>query len=368
MTDDTHAALKTGRRAFLAGAAALAAAACSDGSGGGGGGPGRHRGGLALKGVNFDTERELWRPEYVRREIRAVRDRLHANAILLLGSDLGRLTGTAAMAADEGLHVWFEPRAFDEDARTTLEFVAGVARAAEDLRAGHPGVGLSVGCELTSFLHGLVPGDDWFERGTRFAEAGPAEAATYNRRLNAFLADALDTVRPVFGGRVTYTSEAGEDVDWRGFDVLGVDLYRNAGNTATYAEQVRRLHRHGKPVVITEFGCCAYRGAEDKGGMGFDVIDLETGRIVGDPVRDEQVQADYVDELLGIYETEGVHGAFVYEFISSGSPYSPDPRRDYDMAGFSVVKVFPAGHELAYGTTGHFAPKKAFHAIARHYR
>ncbi|AUH41280.1 hypothetical protein [Streptomyces sp. CMB-StM0423] len=46
--------------------------------------------------------------------------------------------------------------------------------------------------------------------------------------------------------------------------------------------------------------------------MGFDAIDLETGRIVGDPVRDEQVQADYVDELLGIYETEGVHGAFVY--------------------------------------------------------
>ena len=194
--------------------------------------------------------------------------------------------------------------------------------------------------------------------------------ARYNRRLNAFLADALPVIRPIFGGQLTYSSGTWEDVDWSGFDVLGIDLYRDADNAATYVQDVRRLHRHGKPVVITEFGCCAFRGADDLGGTGFFKIDWTKNPPVVEPgiVRDEKVQARYIGELLDIFTAEGVHGAFVYDFIEPGNPYSPDPRHDLDMAGFGVVKCYPTGHELAYDRTGHFEPKAAFHLMADRFR
>ncbi|MCP9983570.1 hypothetical protein [Actinomadura madurae] len=158
-------------------------------------------------------------------------------------------------------------------------------------------------------------------------------------------------------------------MDWRGFDVVGVDLYRDESNEATYARDVRALHRFGKPVVITEFGCCTYRGAGDRGGMGFDIVDWTQNPPVVPPgyVRDEREQARYISELLDLYEAERLHGAFVYNFIDPGAPYSPDPSQDLDMAGFSLVKVLPPDSGLGYEQTGHFAPKLAFRTLARRY-
>jgi hypothetical protein len=320
---------------------------------------------LTLKGVNFDTDREIWQPDFVRREIEAIRQDLHCNSIFILGSELDRLVLTATIAAEHGLHVWFEPRHFEADGAETLQFVSTVARAAEQLRAEHPDVGLSLGVELTLFMRGLVPGNDWTERGAALESTPPAR---YNKRLNEFLAEALTTIRPLFGGQITYSSGEWEDVDWRGFDIVGVDLYRDAKNKSTYVDKVRSLHRHGKPVVITEFGCCTFRGAAELGGSGFLVMDWSNPSVVPEHlVRDEQEQARYIDELLDIFETEQVHGAFVYDFIEPGNPHSPNPRRDLDMVGFAVVKTYPSGHELAYDRTGHFEPKAAFHTIARRF-
>ncbi|WFB06155.1 abortive infection protein [Streptomyces sp. LX-29] len=322
---------------------------------------------LTYKGVNFDTDREVWRTEYVRREIRAIRERLHCNAILLLGSDLDRLLESARIAAAHGLFVWFEPRQFDQDAERTLAFLSAVARAAERLRVRHAGVGLSVGCELSIFMSGLVPGRDWQERA---AALGRPESAGFQERLNAFLSRASATVRPLFGGRLTYTSGEWEDVAWNGFDVVGVDLYRDADNRAGYAAKVRDLHRHGKPVVITEFGCCTFTGARDQGGSGFLAVDWERNPpVVKDGyVRDEREQAAEIAELLDLYEAEGVHGAFVYHFIAPDSPYSPDRRHDLDIASFALVRTFPSGTSRGYAETGQWEPKQSFHAVARRFR
>ncbi|WP_067461511.1 hypothetical protein [Actinomadura macra] len=321
---------------------------------------------LPQHGVNYDTEREVWNPEYVRREIRAIRRDLHCNALILLGSDLGRLMLAARCAADEGLFVWIEARQFDQDAPTTLAFLSSVARAAERLRRTHPGVGISVGCELTIFMSGLVPGNDYLERSANLET--PAGAG-YNERLNAFLARALRTVRPLFGGHLTYTSGVWEAVAWRRFDVVGVDLYRDASNEATYVQEVRALHRFGKPVVITEFGCCTYRGAEKRGGMGFDIIDWtqDPPVVPAGYVRDERVQSHYISELLDIYQAEGMYGAFVYDFIEADSAHYRDSRRDLDMAGFALVKVLPPESGRGYEATGHWEPKHAFRTLARRY-
>ncbi|TDD77641.1 abortive infection protein [Actinomadura rubrisoli] len=321
---------------------------------------------LTQRGVNYDTEREVWKAAYVRREMRAIRRDLHCNAVILLGSDLGRLMLAAKCAADEGMFVWIEARQFDENARTTLKFLTSVARAAERLRRVHPGVGISVGCELTIFMDGLVPGDDYKERA---ANLGTPAGRGFNKRLNAFLGQALKTVRPLFGGQLTYSSGVWESVAWRGFDAVGVDLYRDETNQATYAQDVRNLHRHGKPVIITEFGCCTYRGAEKRGGDGFDIVDWtqDPPVIPEGYVRDERVQSRYISELLDIHEAEGVYGAFVYNFIESDSPAYADPRRDLDMAGFALVKVAPPETGRGYAATGRFEPKDAFRTLARRY-
>ena len=129
---------------------------------------------------------------------------------------------------------------------------------------------MSLGVELTIFMAGLVPGDSWDARGTALETVDYGEVMG---RLNGFLAKALGRVRPLFGGQITYSSGPWEDVDWTGFDVVGVDMYRDATNATTFADDVRALHSHGKPVVITEFGCCTFRGAEDLGGTGFLVVD-----------------------------------------------------------------------------------------------
>jgi hypothetical protein len=324
---------------------------------------------LALKGLNYDTDRELWLPRFVPGEIATIARDLHANAVILLGSDLERLTLAATAAADEGLAVWFEPRHFDSDAAETLDYVTTVARFAEELRADHPDVGLSLGVELTIFMDGLVPGASWDERAGSLGVVPPEE---YNASLNRFLADALPTVRDAFGGQVTYSSGVWEQVDWGDFDIVGIDLYRDADNKATFAEDVRRLHEHGKPVVITEFGCCSFQGAEELGGSGFEVVDYtaEMPTVAEGVVRDEQVQADYIDELLDVFEAEEVHGAFVYDFIEPDSTYSDDPRLDFDMAGFAVVTCFGNDSEdpdKAYARSGHFEPKAAFATIARRF-
>ncbi|MEU5580655.1 abortive infection protein [Streptomyces huasconensis] len=330
-------------------------------------GPLGHAGPLAHKGVNFDTDRDVWRTEYVRREMVAIKQQLHCNAVLLLGHDLDRLTEAASIAAAHGLFVWFEPRQFDKDAEQTLAFLGSVARAAERLRARHPGVGMALGTELTLFMSGLVPGKDYIERGQAL---GRPESAGFQERLNAFLDRALKTVRPLFRGRVTYSSGEWEEVDWRAFDVVGVNLYRNAENRAVYTQRLRALHRHGKPVVVTEFGCCTFTGAKDHGGNGFNAADWQhEPPVVKDGyVRDEREQADEIGDLLDLYAAERVHGAFVYNFIAPDSPYSPRRRHDLDIASFALAKTFPTGTPRGYAETGQWEPKRSFAAVARRFR
>ncbi|WP_433326846.1 hypothetical protein [Spirillospora sp. CA-294931] len=322
----------------------------------------RRPGALAHKGVNYDTERETWKLSYVRRDIKAIRRDLHCNAILLLGSDVRRLMEAARLAAGEGLYVWIEARQFEQTPERTLEFLTEIGRAAEKLRRRHPKVGISVGCELTIFMQGLVPGADWMERGANLSK--PISNG-YNERLNAFLPKAVKTTREVFGGKLTYSSGEWEKVVWTDFDIVGVDLYRDAKNEATYVRQVRELHSHGKPVFITEFGCCTYKGAEKRGGEGFmGVIDEDPPppRVKPGFVRDERVQAEHIGELLDIYEAEGVSGAFVYNFSSPDTPHTDDPLYDQDIASHCIVKV-----RSDYARTGRWEPKLAFHTLARRY-
>jgi hypothetical protein len=82
------------------------------------------------------------------------------------------------------------------------------------------------------------------------------------------------------------------------------DAYRDAGNAGGFGDEVRRHLRHGKPLAITEFGCCCcYAGAADRGGMDWAILDesADPARLDGDYTRDETEQVNYLTDLRATF-------------------------------------------------------------------
>jgi hypothetical protein len=345
------------------------------------------------RGVCYDAGRELegrscrpdFRPEEVRRELEIIAGDLHGTAVRICGAGLARL-GQAALAALElGLEVWLSPDLWDHEAEDTLAHLVSAAGVAEELRRAHPGrVVLGMGGEFCLFMRGIIPGDTVPER-IALPDLGTfLRAQATQQRLNEFLARAAAAVRPVFGGQVTYCALMTEQVDWTGFDVAAVDLYRDKLTRPRFgrALQVFRTKAAGRPLVIGEFGCCTYQGAADRGGSGFDIIDHsgDQPHIDGDYVRDEAEQAREITECLDIFEAGGADTAFVHTFVQPLSPWNPDPRFDFDLASYSLVRSFASRlgdlasefPKVPWDTTQHgttypdmpWEPKESFRAVA----
>lgn len=320
---------------------------------------------LAHRGVNYDVGTDYdghlssggWDTTQVRRDLMTIRDSLHCNSVSVYGSDPDRLGQAARIAADLGLAVWVQPRRIEGDTAESAALLAEVAAMADDLRGNGTEVVLNLGCEFSIFASGIMPGRNYAARSARLSTLWWL-LPLYNARLNRMLAQLAATARQHFGGRITYGAALWESVDWTPFDIVGQNYYRLKYNQRHYAKKVARFKRHGKPVVITEFGCCAYEGAAALGPSGYQAIDFSGARpqLRGNPVRDEEVQARYITELLEVYRSTGMDGAFVFEYVANNHPYSPESRYDLDMAGFALVR--PEDRR----------PKAAFEAVARSYR
>lgn len=327
---------------------------------------------LRHRGINYDTginyaagslSRPGWDAAAVGRDLDTIAGTLHCTAVNVFGSDLDRVASCARMAAERGLDVWIQPRLIDRPPAEVLDHLQRAAEIAERLRRSGATVLLHVGCELSVFLPGVVPGADYPERIARLIEDGPS--AEQNRRLNDHLAQARSRARAAFGGPVGYAAGEWEAVDWSGFDVVGMNLYREDANAAHYVDTLRGLRAHGRPAVVTEFGCCAYAGADSAGGAGHELVDFDTDPPTVDPAipRDEALQAAHLAEMIELYRREDLDGCFVYAFSEPTNPYSDDPRHDLDKASYGVVRTLrdPAG------TGARWEPKAAFTQLARSY-
>jgi hypothetical protein len=312
-----------------------------------------------VRGINYDvgtvTGPYLSRPTFdiaqVRADLEVIRDGLHCEAVRISGTDPERLVTAAKAAKDTGLKVWLSPQLHDGTPDETLAYTTKCAQAAESIADVY-----LLGCELTLFMRGILKGDTLFERLRPHRMLRLKYVGGHNRPLNAFLAKANDAVRQVFTGPVSYASAPIERVDWSAFDVVCVDYYRGRRNRDDYGERLRRHFAHGKPVFVTEVGCCTYRGAAEKGGMGWLIVDpRDPDRLSGPFTRDEDEQAREVMDMLAILEREKAAGAFVFTFSSPSLPHREDPLRDLDMASYGVVKSYEDGS---------WAPKKLFHALA----
>ena len=320
------------------------------------------------KGVCYDVgrvlegalQRPLFDAPIIRREIKIIKDDLNCNAIRIQGLDIDRLTAAAEDALKQGLEVWFSPEMFEKGQQETLDYLAKAAFAAESLRRRWPKLIFSLGSELTLFMQGIVEGSTLLERMNNPSFWATIKAGKHNKALNEFLAKAVSAVRRAFHGQVTYFSVPFESVDWNLIDFVGLDLYRDARIKDAFGGMVRPYLAFGKPVMIGEFGCCAFQGAEKLGGMGWAVMfgmmkqyipNLKLpaainefikipNQVDGHYVRDEALQAREISEQLTILDTAGVDGAFVFTFVSPTSLYNEDPKYDGDLPSYSLVKSY----------------------------
>ncbi|RKN45668.1 hypothetical protein [Streptomyces hoynatensis] len=326
--------------------------------------------------VHGRTSREQFDPAVVRRELAIIRDDLHCNAVQIIGGDPDRLELAAGAAAELGLEVWFSPYPLELEPEEILTLFRDCAERAERLRRRGAAVVFVAGVELSVMNRGFLPGaspeervEQLMSRPERRAEAIGALGV----RINAFLRDAVATIRERYQGTLTYASIQFEQVDWTPFDVVTYELIRSAEVADRFREAVRTLARGPKPLALTGFGTAAYRGAGDRGGRVLEVVehDPETKapvRLNGAYERDEAGQAAYLDELLEIFETEGVDSAFVFLFALPGYPYRPDgdPEEDLDRASLGIVKLLESGRGHTYPDMA-WEPKAAFAAVARRY-
>lgn len=337
---------------------------------------------MKRKGINYDvgtffTQGRSSRPIFdrgiVRREIEIIKNDLHCNAIRISGQEIERLVFAAEVASEQGLEVWFSPCFIDANETKLLSYLTTCAQAAEQIRQQYPSVVFVVGCELTLFMPGILDGATSRERISSlstptFWMKNALPGNDFNKKLNRVLATITTTVREHFHGELSYSSGTWEKVDWSPFDIVSVDHYRDARNQNSFTDELRRYFTHSKPVVITEFGCCAYRGAELKGGMGWAIVDATKTppQLNGEYIRDEAVQSRYITDLLTIFQSADVDGAFVFTFVSPIYSHSELPLYDLDMASYSIVTSFLNQHGTTYPDLP-WEPKAAFHTLANYY-
>lgn len=337
---------------------------------------------MFLRGINYDVgtpfrKDELSRPEFdevaVKKEMEIIKNDLHCNAVRISGYDIQRLSITAEFALQQDLQVYFSPAYIDATTDEVLNYLTECAVAAEKLRNNYQNVIFVVGCEYSLFLKGFIRGDTIYKRmETMLSPWGIVlniiglRNSVY-RRLNKFLKEAAINIRLHFKGQLSYASGTWEKIDWTIFDIVGIDHYRASYNKSFYVKQLRGYYKFNKPVVNMEFGCCAYRGAEEKGPTGWAITDMDDGKriIKGEYVRDENVQAKYITDLLDLFEQEKLLGAFVFTFSNPMYRYNNDPRLDLDMASYGIVKPID---NIQNGYMGlPWIPKEAFTRLSHYY-
>jgi hypothetical protein len=340
---------------------------------------------MKIKGVCYDVGRVMmgrnWRPDFdpkiARRELEIIKKDLHCNAVRLQGLDLDRLRVAAEHALQLGLEVWISPEMWDREQSETLAHVENGARMAEELRHQWPDrVVYSVGSEVTLFTQGFFEGNNVLERLAHPSFLQTVRSGKQNAPLNDFLSKANAAVRAIFHGPVTYASVGLETVDWTPFDFVGVDLYREKRTRELYPSLLKRYLGFGKPLANMEFGCCTFKGADDLGGRGWDVVDWGKSppQLKGDYVYDQTTQAREDAELLRINDEAGVDATFVFTFVDSAATESEADRKlvkalnfELDIARYSLVKSFLDGR---HGTTYPdmtWEPKESFRAVADYY-
>jgi len=338
---------------------------------------------MKYRGINYDIgtktvtgrlTRETFDVNTVTKEMEIIKNELHCNAIRISGLPIERISGAAEIALKMGLHVWFSPSFPYGNRDDTLKYIIEASSTAEKLRVEYSNVIFVAACELSLFTGGFIKGDTGEKRmANLFSPVSLVKnllgiKRRYNLRLNKFLLQAVAEIRKSFHGQITYASGTWEKVDWKMFDITGIDHYRASYNKRTYTKELRKYKRQGKPISVMEFGYCSYKGAEEKGPIGWAIADWKKNppELTSHFIRDEAVQSKNILEILDILEQEEVYAAFVFTFVFYNYVYNDDPKYDLDMASFGIVKAMPPAKDGYYKGLS-WIPKLAFFELGKYY-
>ena len=325
-------------------------------------------------GIKYDLGAELARGEltrpasheqYYRDELTAIRDQLFCEFVDLYGSDVDQLVAGLNVAAELGFDIHLQTRLNFLPQPEMIDRLSAVAIEAERVRQDGIPIVLDVGCEYILFADGMIEGDDFFEKMDAITSGDLDWEATF-RRMDGMLRALATTARTHFGGPITYSDTPDMDFVWDEFDIIGIDHYLSGLSSDAYIKTIDDLAATGKPVWVKEFGSTPWRGASDAGGMAWDIVDYDVTppEIVDGIVRDEQEQARAIIGTLEYIDKSQAERSYLYEFITTGSTRSDDPRYDYDLTGYGIVSTWGSDHERPYETTGYWEPKVAFNDLA----
>jgi len=336
---------------------------------------------MRIKGIVYDTgfinagvtTKEKFDTTIIKREMHIIKNDLHCNAVRITGGDADRLETVAALAASEGLEVWYCPFTCGLNIDELSSFLIDASERAERIRNSGAEVVFIAGSEISLINKGFFKEGTLAERlalitaPVKFKEQLPQ----VQQKMKIFLADVVQRIRQNFKGKISYASLPFEGVDWSLFDFIATDAgHRSAAIAPYFKKGIQTLVSQGKPVAITEFGCCTYRGAADSGARADWIIEWDnTGRashLNNVYVRDEDEQANCLLELFEIFETEKVDAVFVNTFARYDLPHRADPIKDLDIASGGVVKVYENMQGKVYPEMP-WEPKTAFYTVSKFY-
>jgi len=336
---------------------------------------------IEIRGINYDLGVRLISTNNIDddiftlkmiEEIGVIKNELHCNAIRIYGENLDKLVECSKIAIKEGLQVWFSPRYIDASLEDTLKYIIKCSAAAEELRKISSDLVYVIGNEFSLDIQGFIKGETVYERISNLSKPvfmiKNSIGLGIKNELNNFLHKAVETARQYFKGEITYASGHWEKINWELFDLISVNFYRDKFNAWIYRYTVRGMVRKGEKAAITEFGCCCYKGAQQRGAWGYKIVDWNNSKPKLNNIyeRDEDVQANYLIDLLNIYEQENIYASFVYTFVAPKARFNIIPEFDLDMANFGIIKVLPDESNNP-GIPYRWERKKAFYELAKYY-
>lgn len=312
---------------------------------------------MKYKGITYDigteyisgnTTRAGLTFEVIEKDLFQIKNNLNCNCVRIYGTDKKWLMIATQIALNTGLDVWLSPRLINENAQDTIDYIQNIAREVHIFKSLYPSreIVFILASEATIDVKGFISGETIYERiqsiskPSFFLKKALGITPSYQKPFNKFLSEACLAVKKHFSGRVTYACGMWETVDWKPFDIVSINLYKASFNKSFFERIIKKMKSEGKPLAITEFGCCTYIGADKKGPTGYTVLDTTTEppTFKEKCERNEKTQADYIEDLLQTFNREKVDATFVFDFYMQKLLYNENPSLDYDKASFGLTK------------------------------
>jgi len=296
----------------------------------------------------------------------------------MYGSHIDKLILYSEEALKQGFHVWISPRLIDGTKQQTIKFINEASKKSEQLRKKYKNIVFIIGNELLLDSKVIFNAPRIFNRADFFKSYINFKSSIKNeipqlkqiyspmrkfidksdRLIKEFVEILRIEASKNFKGQITYASLPWEEIDWNNFDIVSVNLYKNQWNASTYLDELRKFKSFNKPVAITEFGTCAYKGASKFGGSAYNVVDYRTKTIKEGIIRDENEQAIYLKELIEYYSKENISAVFIFDFKEEWKIHFNELLKDLDISSFGIVKVLEDGSIIT---------KKAFEIVRKLY-